>query len=57
MAKYDEHRAFLSRILDTMIKNRDELDARLEDLNDQIEYMQDAIQALNVYEHIPTNKE
>lgn len=57
MAKYDEHRAFLSRILDTMTKNRDELEARLEDLNDQIEYMQDAIQALNVYEHIPTNKE
>lgn len=57
MAKYDEHRAFLAKILDTMTKNRDELEARTEDLNDQITFIQDAIQALNVFEHIPSNKE
>lgn len=57
MAKYDEHRAFLAKILDTMTKNRDELEARTEDLNDQITFIQDAIQALNVFEHIPGNKE
>lgn len=57
MAKYDAHRAFLERILETMNKNAEELQARLDDLEDQIQYIEDAINALNVYEHIPSTGE
>jgi len=55
MAKYDAHRAFLERILETMNKNAEELQARLDDLEDQTRYIEDAISALNVYEHIPSD--
>lgn len=36
---------------------KSELQERLDDLEDQIQYVEDAINALNVYEHIPSTGE
>lgn len=52
MAKYDEDRIFLQRIQEAMIKTRDELETRLDELNDQIVYLNNAVNALSVYEHV-----
>lgn len=54
--KYDEHRKFLEGILENMNRSLEELQTRAAILEDQIHYIEDAIQALNVFEHIP-NKE
>lgn len=52
MAKYDQDKIFLQRIQESMIKTRDELDTRIEELNDQIDYLSNAINALSIYEHV-----
>lgn len=51
--KYDEHRKFLEGILENMNRSLEELHNRSAILEDQIQYIEDAIQALNVFEHIP----
>lgn len=50
--KYDQDRIFLQRIQESMVKTRDELETRIEELNDQIDYLGNAINALSVYEHV-----
>lgn len=56
--KYDEHRTFLSGIVDAMARNLAELEARIDELKSQKKFVEDAIQALNVYEHVSnTSKE
>lgn len=50
--KYDDHRKFLQNILDSMNANLEDLENRKAILEDQIQYVSDAIQALKVYEHI-----
>lgn len=57
--KYDDHRKFLQNILDSMNANLEDLENRKAILEDQIQYVSDAIQALKVYEHInsPTTQE
>lgn len=55
--KYDEHRTFLSGISDAMNRNISELEARIDELKNQKKFVDDAIQALNVYEHVSSSKE
>ena len=56
--KYDEHRTFLSGIADAMGRSISELEARIDELKNQKKFVDDAIQALNVYEHVSgSNKE
>lgn len=50
--KYDDHRKFLQNILDSMNANLEDLENRKAILEDQIQYVSDAMQALKVYEHI-----
>lgn len=58
MAKYDQDRIFLERIRETMEKSLDELETRADELNDQIAYLNNAINALSVYEYVnPTTQE
>lgn len=52
MAKYDQDRIFLERIRETMEKSLDELETRADELNDQIAYLNNAINALSVYEYV-----
>ena len=52
MAKYDQDKIFLQRILDSVTKMRDELETRLEELDEQRDYLTHAIDALSVYEHV-----
>lgn len=54
--KYDEHRKFLEGILENMNRSLEELHNRAAILEDQIQYIEDAIQALNVFEHIPSKE-
>lgn len=51
-ARYDSDRLFLERIRDTMLKNIDELQARQDELQDQVDYLEHAISALHVYERV-----
>lgn len=55
MAKYDEHRAFLQGILDMQKKHLSEIELRADELKDHIHFVEDSINALNVYEHITDN--
>ena len=58
MASYAQDKIFLQRILETMQKTRDELEVRMDELDDQISYVTHAIDALSVYEHVnPVSKE
>lgn len=57
MAKYDENRTYLSQIVDAMSKTETELTARLDEIKDQKRMLQEAIQALNVFEHLNETKE
>lgn len=50
--KFDQHRAYLERALAEVQKVHDELETRIESLKEQAGYLEDAIKALNVYEHI-----
>lgn len=50
--RYAEDRIFLQRIQESMIKTRDELETRLEELDDQILYLEHSMLALEVYEHV-----
>lgn len=54
MAKYEQHRAYLERALQEVTRTHDELEVRVDALKDQIVYLEDAIKALEVYEHINT---
>lgn len=57
MAKYDENRTYLNQIVDAMSKTETELTARLDEIKDQKRMLQEAIQALNIFEHLNENKE
>lgn len=57
MNRYDEHRTFLQGIVDAMSRSESELVARLDEVRSQKKMVEDAISALNVYEHINSNKE
>lgn len=57
MTKYEEHRTFLQGIIDAMSRTESELSARLDEIRSQKTMVEDAVQALNVYEHINANKE
>lgn len=57
MTKYEEHRTFLQGIIDAMSRTESELTARLDEIRSQKTMVEDAVQALNVYEHINANKE
>lgn len=50
--KYDSERAYLERALEVVRKQHDEYQIRVDDLEDQIGYLETAIKALNVYEHV-----
>lgn len=50
--RYDQDKIFLQRIQESMIKTRDELETRLEELEDQIMYIEHSMLALEVYEHV-----
>lgn len=52
MAKYDQDRIFLERIRESMTKTLAELETRVDELNDQIAYINNAINALSVYEYV-----
>lgn len=52
MAKYEQHRAYLERALEEVTRTHDELEVRVDALKDQMGYLEDAIKALEVYEHI-----
>lgn len=52
MSKYEENRTYLQGIVDAMARTETELTARLDELRDQKKMLEEAIQALNVYEHI-----
>lgn len=52
MAKYDQDRIFLERIRESMEKTLAELETRADELNDQIAYINNAINALSVYEYV-----
>lgn len=54
---YADDRAYLNGILEIMKKTEAELNARLDELRDQKKYVEHAMQALSVYEHINTNPE
>lgn len=55
---YADDRAYLNGILEIMKKTEAELVARLDELKDQKRYVEHAMQALSVYEHInPTSDE
>lgn len=52
MTKYDDDRKFLNNILEGLKANRDELENRMNIMEDQISYVEHALQALKVFEHI-----
>ena len=52
MAKYDSDRIFLERIKESMLKTLDELEARMDELNDQVSFLENAINAIHVYERV-----
>lgn len=52
MAKYDQDRIFLERIRESMEKTLVELETRVDELTDQIAYLNNAINALSVYEYV-----
>lgn len=52
MAKFEQHRAYLERALTEVTRTHDELETRVEALKEQMVYLEDAIKALTVYEHI-----
>lgn len=54
MSKYDSDRIFLERIKESMLKTLDELEARVDELNEQVSYLDNAINALHVYERVVT---
>lgn len=54
---YADHRAYLNGIKQIMIKTETELVARLDELRDQMKYIDDAIKALSVYEHVNPSPE
>lgn len=54
MSKFDNHRAYLERALMEVERTHDELEVRVESLKEQRQYLEDAIKALKVYEHIDT---
>lgn len=49
---YADHRAYLNGIRQIMTKTETELVARLDELHDQMKYIDDAVKALSVYEHV-----
>lgn len=57
MVNYEDARAYLSGILEIMSKTESELVARLDELKDQRSYVESAINALKVLEHIPSKEE
>lgn len=55
---YADDRAYLAGIKEIMKKTEAELVARLDELRDQMKFVDNAIKALSVYEHItPSNSE
>lgn len=55
---YADDRAYMNGIKEIMKKTEAELVARLDELRDQMKYVDNAIKALSVYEHItPTTSE
>lgn len=54
---YADDRAYLNGIKDIMKKTEAELVARLDELRDQMSYVDHALAALSVYEHITPSVE
>lgn len=52
MARYDSDRIFLERIKESMLKTLDELEARSDELRDQVDFLDHAISALHIYERV-----
>lgn len=52
---YADDRAYMAGIKEIMKKTEAELVARLDELRDQMKYVDNAIKALSVYEHITSN--
>lgn len=50
--RYDDDRKFLQNILDNLNAQKTELETRLDILEDNVTYVEHAIAALKVYEHI-----
>lgn len=57
MQKYENHRTYLQGIVDAMTRTESELTARLDELRDQKKMLEEAIQSLNVFEHVNSNKD
>lgn len=57
MVNYEDARAYLNGIIEIMNKTEAELIARLDELKDQKSYVESAINALKVLEHIPAKEE
>lgn len=55
---YADDRAYLNGIKQIMTKTEAELVARLDELRDQMKFIDNAIKALSVYEHVnPVSEE
>lgn len=52
MPKYDQDRIFLERIRESMEKTLAEIETRADELTEQISYLNNAINALSVYEYV-----
>lgn len=52
---YADDRAYLAGIKEIMKKTEAELVARLDELRDQMRFVDNAVNALSVYEHINTS--
>lgn len=52
MARYDSDRIFLERIKESMLKTLDELEARADELREQVDFLEHAISALHIYERV-----
>lgn len=57
MAKYEEHRTFISGIIDAMSRTEADLTARLDEVRSQKKMLEETIDSLNVFEHVNSNKE
>lgn len=54
---YENHKTFLSGIVDAMSRSEQELSARLDEVRDQKKMVEDAIQALGLLEHVNQKKD
>lgn len=54
---FADDRAYFNGILEIMKKTESELVARLDELHDQMKFINNAVKALSVYEHVNISSE